>query len=54
MTDDRLTHLDDDGRANMVDVSAKETTRRRAVARGAIRMAPETLRLIRDGRTPKG
>jgi cyclic pyranopterin phosphate synthase len=38
----------------MVDVTGKEETRRRAVAEGAIRMAPETLSAILEGRTPKG
>ncbi|HZD04987.1 MAG TPA: cyclic pyranopterin monophosphate synthase MoaC [Longimicrobiales bacterium] len=38
----------------MVDVSGKDVTRRTAVATGRIRMAPETLRAIVDGRGPKG
>jgi cyclic pyranopterin phosphate synthase len=38
----------------MIDVSAKEATARRAVAAGRIRMAPETLRAIAEGRGPKG
>lgn len=46
--------MDDQGRPRMVDVSRKEDTRRRAVAEGAIRMAPETLSAILEGRTPKG
>lgn len=50
----RLTHLDEEGRPAMVDVTGKEDSRRRAVAEGAIRMAPETLEAIRFGRTPKG
>lgn len=50
----RPTHVDDDGRARMVDVSAKERSDRTAVARGRIRMAPETLRAITESRTPKG
>ena len=56
MTDasDRLTHLDDEGRPAMVDVSAKDVTSRRAVAEGRIVMAPETLDLILEGRTAKG
>jgi cyclic pyranopterin phosphate synthase len=41
----RLTHLDDQGRARMVDVSGKPSTAREAVAEGLIRMAPETLAL---------
>ena len=50
----KLTHLDPQGMPRMVDVSKKEDTHRRAVAEGAIRMAPETLQAIRDGKTPKG
>lgn len=51
---DGLTHLDEEGRASMVDVSGKQVTSRRAVAEGRIVMAPETLELIRSGRNPKG
>ena len=50
----RLSHLDAQGRVRMVDVSAKAETLREAVARGRVRMAPETLRLLRSGGTPKG
>src|SRR5690554_4694079 len=50
----RLTHLDEEGRASMVDVSGKEETARRAVAEGRIVMAAETLEAIVQGRTPKG
>ena len=50
----KLTHLDPQGLPRMVDVSKKEDTHRGAVAEGAIRMAPETLQAIRDGKTPKG
>ena len=50
----RLTHLDAEGRATMVDVSPKEDTERRATARGSIIMAPETLALIQSGGVPKG
>jgi cyclic pyranopterin phosphate synthase len=49
-----LTHLDAEGRARMVDVSHKALTRRRAVATGLLRCAPETLTLVREGRAPKG
>jgi cyclic pyranopterin phosphate synthase len=52
--DDRLTHLDDEGRANMVDVSGKDVTSRRALAEGHIVMATSTLEAIKNGRTPKG
>ena len=50
----KLTHLDARGRVHMVDVSRKPATRREAVARGRVFMAPATLALLRDGRTPKG
>jgi len=50
----KLSHLDDQGRAKMVDVSDKEVTSRIAVARGAIHMRPETLALIREGKVKKG
>jgi cyclic pyranopterin phosphate synthase len=50
----RLSHLDARGQVRMVDVSAKAETAREAVARGRVRMAPATLRLVRDGKTPKG
>jgi len=49
-----LTHLDEHGRARMVDVSEKDMTKRRAVAGGVVRMAPATLRRILDGDLPKG
>ncbi|MCY6380709.1 cyclic pyranopterin monophosphate synthase MoaC [Hoeflea prorocentri] len=52
--DDKLTHIAEDGAANMVDVGGKEDTGRQAVAEGYIRMAPETLALIRDGDAKKG
>jgi cyclic pyranopterin phosphate synthase len=50
----RLTHLDARGRARMVDVGAKRTTRREAVAGARVVMRPETLRLIVAGGLPKG
>ena len=51
---DRLTHLDEQGRARMVDVGEKAITRRVCVAAGEVRMAPETLAKIADGKIPKG
>lgn len=51
---DQLTHLDEQGRAAMVDVGAKAATSREAVAQGEVRMRPETLAAIRDGNVPKG
>ena len=49
-----LTHFDEAGRARMVDVGDKAETKREAVATGIVRMRPETLGLIRDGRVAKG
>ncbi len=49
-----LTHFDAAGNAVMVDVGAKAETERVAVARATVRMAPETLRLIRDKALKKG
>jgi cyclic pyranopterin phosphate synthase len=49
-----LTHLDEHGKARMVDVGAKAETSRIAVAEGRIRMSPEALAAIRDGAVPKG
>jgi cyclic pyranopterin phosphate synthase len=50
----RLTHIDSDGRAQMVDVSAKPLSKRRAVARGSIRLQRETLDLIASDQIAKG
>jgi cyclic pyranopterin phosphate synthase len=50
----KLTHLDEKGRARMVDVSAKDITLREATARGRITMMPETLAIITEGRAKKG
>lgn len=49
-----LTHQDSEGRPRMVDVTAKEASRRLARAEGWIRMRPETLQAIREGSTAKG
>jgi cyclic pyranopterin phosphate synthase len=54
MSDDKLSHVDERGAARMVDVAAKEVTHRRAVATAFVRMQPETLAMIVEGRTPKG
>lgn len=51
---ERLTHLDEAGRARMVDVGDKQTTHREAIAHGRIRMQPETLRRALAGDLPKG
>lgn len=50
----RLSHIGSDGRAQMVDVSAKPLSRRRAVARGKIRLQRETLGLIARDQIAKG
>lgn len=49
-----LTHFDAAGRAQMVDVTDKQVTDRLAVAEGHVRMTPETLALVREGRAGKG
>ena len=49
-----LTHLDAEGRARMVDVSAKPATAREATAAARVAMRPDTLRLILAGTMPKG
>ena len=49
-----LSHLDDSGRARMVDVSGKDATARTATAAGTLTCKPETLAQVRDGTTPKG
>jgi cyclic pyranopterin monophosphate synthase len=49
-----LTHLDQDGAANMVDVSEKAVTSRTATAEGCVVMQPETVALIRSGDAKKG
>jgi cyclic pyranopterin phosphate synthase len=54
LSDSELTHLGADGRAEMVDVSDKEVTVRRAVARAVVRMTPQTAQLVAAGDAPKG
>ncbi len=49
-----LTHLDEKGKARMVDVSAKNPTLREATARGTVLMSPATAKLIEGGKVPKG
>ena len=49
-----LTHMNDEGRARMVDVGGKAVTNRTATAAGEVYMAPETLALIRSGGMKKG
>ncbi|EEQ95865.1 cyclic pyranopterin monophosphate synthase MoaC [Brucella sp. ZJ1_1] len=50
----KLTHIDQSGAANMVDVGSKDETERQAVAEGSVRMKPETLALILEGNAAKG
>jgi len=49
-----LTHLDEDGRARMVDVGEKPETDRLATARAVVRMAPQTAAAVAAGDAPKG
>jgi len=50
----KLTHIDDDGNAHMVDVSDKDATERTATAKGTVLLQPETLALITSGGVKKG
>ena len=50
----KLTHLDEQGRARMVDVSEKQVTARVAVAEGALSCSAATLEQVKSGTTPKG
>ncbi|MGB0204940.1 MAG: cyclic pyranopterin monophosphate synthase MoaC [Neptuniibacter sp.] len=50
----QLTHLDEQGNANMVDVSEKQVTFREATAYAEVQMLPETLKLITEGGNKKG
>ncbi|MBP0017339.1 MAG: cyclic pyranopterin monophosphate synthase MoaC [Cyanobacteria bacterium SBLK] len=51
---EKLSHLDEKGQVQMVDVSAKTATYREAIAAGRVRMSPETLEAIEGGNAPKG
>lgn len=51
---EKLSHIDAQGHARMVDVGDKTVTAREAIATGTVRMQPETLRLITTGEMPKG
>ena len=53
-SDSKLTHLDEQGRASMVDVGDKPESQRIAIAGGRVTMKPDTLRLIRAGDIKKG
>ena len=54
MTEQRLSHIDDEGNARMVDVGAKADTERTAAAEALVTMQPATLAMIAEGRLPKG
>ena len=54
MSGELLTHLDEDGRARMVDVGAKPETDRVATARAVVRMSPQTAAAVQAGDAPKG
>jgi cyclic pyranopterin phosphate synthase len=54
VTEERLTHLDSEGAARMVDVSAKPETERAAIARARVRMTTATARAVAEGNGPKG
>ena len=54
MSEPSFTHLDPQGRAHMVDVTPKEPTHRRAVARCRVSMSPETAKAIAEGSVSKG
>ena len=49
-----LTHVDEQGRARMVDVGDKPNTKRRALAQAMVTMQPKTLSMICSGTMPKG
>jgi len=50
----KLSHVDEKGRASMVDVSGKDRTRRRAVARGELSLRQDVIDMILEGVMPKG
>lgn len=50
----RPTHIDEAGRARMVDISDKPATARTATAEGRLACLPDTLAAVRDGQAPKG
>jgi cyclic pyranopterin phosphate synthase len=54
MSGDDLTHTDEEGRAEMVDVGAKPDSKRRAVARGQIHLQPSTVAAVRENDVEKG
>ncbi len=51
---DRFSHLDEEGKARMVDVGGKPPVKRTALASGRIHLSPRTLELVRENRVAKG
>ena len=54
MSRDRSSHIDESGRARMVDVGAKPVTQREAIARGRVRLSPDAFRAAVEGSAEKG
>jgi cyclic pyranopterin phosphate synthase len=54
MENKELTHLDESGKAHMVDISVKTPTLRIAIAKGEIILSPATLKLVSEGQMKKG
>ncbi|MCH6561837.1 MAG: cyclic pyranopterin monophosphate synthase MoaC [Myxococcales bacterium] len=54
MSRDRSSHIDESGRARMVDVGAKPVTQREAIARGRVRLSPAAFRAAVEGSAKKG
>ena len=50
----KLSHIDKQGRVSMVDTGGKRLTQRRAIASARVLMSPETIKAVREQRTPKG
>lgn len=54
MTDSKFSHIDEKGKASMVDVGNKAIQKRKAIAEGCIKLQPETIRLIEQNQMKKG
>jgi cyclic pyranopterin monophosphate synthase len=54
MENNELTHLDETGKAHMVDISLKTPTLRIAIAKGEVKLSPATLKLVVEGQMKKG
>ncbi len=51
---EEFSHIDEEGKVKMVDVSEKDITNRKAIAVGKIKMKPKTLKMIKEGNIKKG